>query len=191
MGSPQILWGPLGPYGNLWDPLGSPGGVPQGPRGGIEVGVQQESCSNHYSKQLSCWTPTLIHPLGPEIEKNCSLFSSNFNVEGPFQRYLPKTMTKKFDLDLDLFFEPGFTWKAVWTVTRWKRAKKFGQGPPLPPFSPERKRFFPLRFSITGLLARDGTIVQLGVVRKPHPISQMIFFRLLLALSRALVFIMV
>ena len=27
---------------------------------GIKVGVQQESCSNHYSKQLSCWTPTLI-----------------------------------------------------------------------------------------------------------------------------------
>merc|ERR1711953_922751 len=31
--------------------------------------------------------------------------------------------------------------------------------------------------SLIGLLARDGTIVQLGVVRKPHPISQMIFFR--------------
>merc|ERR1711936_804973 len=31
--------------------------------------------------------------------------------------------------------------------------------------------------ALIGLLARDGTIVQLGVVRKPHPISQMIFFR--------------
>merc|ERR1719242_586218 len=31
--------------------------------------------------------------------------------------------------------------------------------------------------ALIGLLARDGTIVQLGVVRKPHPINQMIFFR--------------
>ena len=28
-------------------------GVPEGPRGGIKVGVQQESCSDHYSEQLS------------------------------------------------------------------------------------------------------------------------------------------
>ena len=28
----------LGPPGILWDPLGPPGGVPQGPRGGIKVG---------------------------------------------------------------------------------------------------------------------------------------------------------
>ena len=35
---------------------------------GIKVGVQQESCSNHYSEQLSCWTPTLFllwDPVGP------------------------------------------------------------------------------------------------------------------------------
>ena len=31
--------------------------------------------------------------------------------------------------------------------------------------------------ALIGLLARDGTIVQLGVVRKPHAINQMIFFR--------------
>ena len=39
----QILWGPLGPFGILWDPVGPP-------RGGIKVGVQQESCSNHKQK---------------------------------------------------------------------------------------------------------------------------------------------
>ena len=31
--------------------------------------------------------------------------------------------------------------------------------------------------AMIGLLDRDGTIVQLGVVRKPHPINQVIFFR--------------
>ena len=31
--------------------------------------------------------------------------------------------------------------------------------------------------ALIGLLARDGTIVQLGVVRKPHAINQLIFFR--------------
>ena len=31
--------------------------------------------------------------------------------------------------------------------------------------------------ALIGLLARDGTIVQLGVVKKPHQINQMIFFR--------------
>ena len=35
----------LGPPGTLWDPLG---GVPEGPRGGIKVGVQQESSGHYY-----------------------------------------------------------------------------------------------------------------------------------------------
>ena len=52
----------LGPPGTLWDPFGPPLG---GPRGGIKVGVQQERCWDHYSKQLSCSTLTLIPPLGP------------------------------------------------------------------------------------------------------------------------------
>ena len=39
----------------------------KGPRGGIKVGVQHESCSDHYSEQLSRWTLTLTPPLGPPI----------------------------------------------------------------------------------------------------------------------------
>ena len=52
----------LGPPGTLWDPFGPPLG---GPRGGIKVGVQKESCSDHYSEQLSGWTLTSFPPLGP------------------------------------------------------------------------------------------------------------------------------
>ena len=108
----------LGPPGTLWDPFGPPLG---GPRGGIKVGVQKESCSDHYSEQLSCWTLTSFPPLGPSGPprgvpedskwsqgapenlgrthldpklKRCLFSSLIFNVEGPFQRYLQKTSWK-------------------------------------------------------------------------------------------------
>ena len=63
----------------MTDPI-APSGVQQGPRGEITVGVprggitvrvQQESCPNHYSEQLSCWTPTLIPPLRPSGTQLC------------------------------------------------------------------------------------------------------------------------
>ena len=43
----------------LGHPLGPPGEFPQGPRGGIKVGVQQESCSNHYSGDIPHPWPSL------------------------------------------------------------------------------------------------------------------------------------
>ena len=57
-------------FGTLWNPPRGSQRVPGGPR---EFGED---------------------PFGPKIEKKCSLFSSIFNVEGPFQRYLPKTSWK-------------------------------------------------------------------------------------------------
>ena len=48
---------------------------------GIKVGVQQESCSNHYSEQLSRWTPTLIPPLGPSGTPPLSLSSVIFSCD--------------------------------------------------------------------------------------------------------------
>ena len=56
-------------------------GFPQGPRGGIKVGVQQKSCSDHYSEQLSRWTPTLIPPLGPSGTPPLSLSSVIFSCD--------------------------------------------------------------------------------------------------------------
>ena len=59
MGPPQILWGPLGPSGTHLGPSGTPLGVPESPRGGIKVGVQQESCSELWPEQLSYLIPHL------------------------------------------------------------------------------------------------------------------------------------
>ena len=58
----------------LWDPVGPPQGVSDGPRG--SQGAPENLGRTH---------------LDPKSKKKCILFSSIFNVDRPFQRYLLKT----------------------------------------------------------------------------------------------------
>ena len=65
------LWDHLGPSGT---PLGGPRGSKKGPRG--SQGTPENLGRTH---------------LDPKSKKKCILFSSIFNVDRPFQRYLLKT----------------------------------------------------------------------------------------------------
>ena len=101
MGPPQILWGPLGPSGTLFGPSGTPLGVPESPRGGIIVRVQQESCSGHLVPISVAEGPHLVpislkmrSPFGPHFEKLrspfhvgavCNLFLNQSNHINPNQ----------------------------------------------------------------------------------------------------------
>ena len=60
--------------GTLWDPQGGPRGSKKGPRG--SQGAPENLWRTH---------------LDPKSKKKCILFSSIFNVDRPFQRYLLKT----------------------------------------------------------------------------------------------------
>merc|ERR1712208_137250 len=71
LGPPGTLWAP---FWTLWDPLRGPRGSKKGPRG--SQGAHENLGRTH---------------LDPKSKKKCILFSSIFNVDRPFQRYLLKT----------------------------------------------------------------------------------------------------